>query len=129
MELSAGRIPCLWDSVLGFRHGPKSFVRGQTEIAVFTGGDVAPARYEADLAAELRAQFPTARVITLGPGGDVDLAQPDGPAWAAPLAVLYAQLAGVIWADAMGINVDDPFAGEGTLTRVVSGVRLYEVGS
>lgn len=55
------------------------------------------------------------------------LSQPDGPLWAAPLAVLFAQVAGVVWADRMGLNVDDPFAGRQTLTRVVTGVTLYEV--
>jgi tagatose-6-phosphate ketose/aldose isomerase len=27
----------------------------------------------------------------------------------------------------LGLNVDDPFAGQGTLTRVVSGVKLHPV--
>ena len=129
MELSAGRIPCLWDSTLGFRHGPKSFVTDTTLVTLFTS-DEAPARaYEADLIAELRSQFPAARLITIGPDADVPMVHPDGPAFAAPNAVLFAQLAAVTWASEMGINVDDPFAGQGTLTRVVSGVRLYEVAS
>lgn len=127
MELAAGRIPCLWDSMLGFRHGPKSFVDPRTHIIALTGAEAPGARYEADLVEELRAQFPQARVMEVGPGGDIDLAQPDGPVWAAPLAVLFAQVASVVWADAMGQTVDDPFAGQGTLTRVVSGVTLYEV--
>ncbi len=36
MELTAGRVPALWDSSLGFRHGPKSFVTGRTDIVVLT---------------------------------------------------------------------------------------------
>ncbi|RYG93294.1 SIS domain-containing protein [Loktanella sp. IMCC34160] len=127
MELSAGGIPCLWDSILGFRHGPKSFVTDDTRLVAFIGADTPGAAYEADLVAELRAQFPRATVTTIGPGGDIDLPMTDGPVWAAPLAVLFAQVAGVVWADAMGMNVDDPFAGQGTLTRVVSGVTLYPV--
>ncbi len=127
MELSAGRIPCLWDSVLGFRHGPKSFVTDQTEIVVFTSSEIPAVRYEADLIAELRQQFPNVRVTSIGPDGDVDISHPDGSVWAAPNAILYAQLAGCIWAHAMGLNVDNPFEGQGTLTRVVSGVQLYEV--
>ncbi len=129
MELSAGQIPAIWDSVLGFRHGPKSFVTSDTAITVFTSIDKHVARYEADLVAELRRQFPNARVQTIGPAGDIDVAMPFGETWAAPLAVASAQVASVIWSDALGLNVDDPFSGQGTLSRVVADVKLYPVRS
>lgn len=127
MELSAGRIPCLWDSPLGFRHGPKSFVTDKTEIVVFTSSDHPSHLYEADLIDELIQQFPDCKITTIGPDADIDLPHPDGAVWAAPNAVLYAQLAGVLWAEKLGLNVDNPFEGQGTLTRVVSGVKLYSV--
>ncbi|MBW6507576.1 MAG: tagatose-bisphosphate aldolase [Rhodobacteraceae bacterium] len=126
MRLWAGRIACLWDRALGFRHGPKSFVTQGTRPVVFTGAEPPEADCKRDMVAELRAQFPQAAVTSIGPGGDIDTPQPDGPLWAAPLAVLVAQLAGLVWSDRMGLNVDDPFAGRGTLTRVVAGVKLYE---
>jgi tagatose-6-phosphate ketose/aldose isomerase len=127
MELSAGQIPALSDSTLGFRHGPKSFVRGDTAITLFTSADPHTAKYDADLLAELRAQFPSARVQSVGPGGDLPIAAPYGDAWSAPVLLGAAQVASVIWADALGGNVDDPFAGAGTLSRVVSGVTLHPV--
>jgi branched-chain amino acid transport system ATP-binding protein len=34
MELTAGGVPALWESSVGFRHGPKSFVRGKTDIVL-----------------------------------------------------------------------------------------------
>lgn len=124
MELSAGQIPALWDSTLGFRHGPKSFVRGATDIWVFTSAEPHAARYDADLVAELRAQFPGSVVTAVGPGGDVDLPT---DAWNAVLPVVLAQVLAVTWSDSLGLSVDDPFAGLGTLSRVVSGVTLYPV--
>ncbi len=127
MELTAGQVPALWDSTLGFRHGPKSFVTGDTGIVLFTGPDSPASLYEADLAAELRAQFPQARVTTLGPGGDIPVEMPEGPLWSAPLAVALGQILAVHWSAALGLNVDDPFAGQGTLSRVVAGVTLYPV--
>lgn len=127
MELAAGRVPALWDSTLGFRHGPKSFVQDGTAIVLFTQGDPATDPYDADLAAELRAQFPQAPLTVAGPGGDPDLPMPHGALWGAPLAVALAQVLAVTWSDRLGLNVDDPFAGQGTLTRVVSGVRLHPV--
>ena len=127
MELSAGQIPALWDSTLGFRHGPKSFVTDNTAITVFTSPDTPTCDYDADLVAELRAQFPKARVTSVGPNGDIDIPMPFGPIWAAPLCVALAQISGVEWANQLGLNVDDPFSGQGTLSRVVSGVKLYPV--
>ena len=127
MELAAGQIPALWDSTLGFRHGPKSFVRGATDVVVLLSPDAPARRYDDDLLAELRAQFPQARVTGIGPGGDIDCPMPDGAGWGAAPAVMAAQVLGVSWSAALGLNVDNPFAGQGTLTRVVTGVTLYPV--
>ncbi len=127
MELTAGRVAALWDSSLGFRHGPKSFVQNDTTIVLFRSAEPQAALYEADLVAELAAQFPQVPLLTLGHHADVALPDGLGSAWSAPLFVAFAQVLGVIWSQRMGLDVDDPFAGLGTLTRVVSGVRLYEV--
>jgi tagatose-6-phosphate ketose/aldose isomerase len=34
----------------------------------------------------------------------------------------------VMWSDALGLNIDDPFVGQSTLSRVVSNVRLHPLG-
>jgi tagatose-6-phosphate ketose/aldose isomerase len=144
MELTAGRIPALSEETLGFRHGPKSFVRAGTAIAMFLSSDAHARAYEDDLERELRAQFPDASITTIGPGGEFDTlgdgaqaeaqaeaqagAQGLPDAWAVPLAVAYAQVLGASLSHRMGLNVDDPFAGAGTLSRVVAGVRLHPVG-
>jgi tagatose-6-phosphate ketose/aldose isomerase len=123
MELTAGAVPCLWDSTLGFRHGPKSFVAPGTRIEILAAADPHARAYDADLAEELVAQFPQA---------DVTLATVPGPwgdGWAAALHVVRAQVLAVHWSAALGLGVDDPFAGRGTLTRVVAGVRLHPVGA
>ncbi len=129
MELSAGQMPALWDSTLGFRHGPKSFVIDGTDITHFVSPHQPTRAYDDDLTEELRAQFPHANVQTIGPGGDIDVPMPFGPVWAAPLCVAVAQIRGVIWSQSLGLNVDDPFVGRSTLSRVVSGVQLYPVAS
>ena len=124
MELSGGQVAALWDTSLGFRHGPKSFMMPGTVVHLFLSPDPHARAYERDLLAELRAQFPQARVV--GVGEDLPLALPDG-GWGAALAVVVAQVLAVVWSQALGLAVDDPFAGKGTLSRVVSGVRLYPV--
>ncbi|WP_210529030.1 SIS domain-containing protein [Rubellimicrobium arenae] len=127
MELAAGAIPCLWDSTLGFRHGPKSFVQGATDIVLYLSPERHPSRYEADLAEELRAQFPESRVTTVGPGGDIDVPMPDGAEWGAALVVPFAQMLAATLSDRLGCKVDNPFEGKNTLSRVVQGVRLHKV--
>jgi tagatose-6-phosphate ketose/aldose isomerase len=121
MELAAGQIPALWDSTLGFRHGPKSFTTGETDLWLFRSPDPHTRAYDDDLLAELRTQFPQSKVTA------PDILQPHGDLWSAPLYVALAQILAVTWSDALGLNVDDPFAGQGTLTRVVSGVKLHPV--
>lgn len=121
MELSGGKIPALWDSALGFRHGPKSFVQTGTQIWLFGHPDAHASAYENDLCAELAVQFP-----------NLPLYRPTLPriwpeSWAAPLYVAQAQVAAVIFAAGLGLNIDDPFAGLGTLTRVVAHVPLHPV--
>ncbi len=127
MELTAGVIPCLWDSTLGFRHGPKSFVQGATDIVHFLSPDPQAALNDRDLVAELRSQFPGARVTTLGPGGNLEVPMPEGAAYGAALVVPYAQILAATLSDRLSLKVDDPFAGKGTLSRVVQGVRLHPV--
>lgn len=125
MELAAGQIPALWDSTLGFRHGPKSFVLPGTRIVLFGAAEPHAARYEDDLADELATQFPDCPLMRMPPADGLPGATPD--LWSAPLCVALAQVLGVVWSARLGMNVDDPFAGRGTLSRVVSGVKLYPV--
>lgn len=125
LELSAGQIAALWDTPLGFRHGPKSFVQPGTRLVLFGSQDSHAARYEADLVAELSEQFSDCPLTHLQPPSGVPGTLPD--LWCAPLCVALAQVWAVVWSARLGLNVDDPFAGRGTLTRVVANVRLHPV--
>lgn len=130
MELSAGKVPALWDSMLGFRHGPKSFVDDTTAILGFLSSDPHSVRYDNDLMAEFGAQFPRSVRTSIGTDPASDLSFDSGlpDVWNAVLYVMVAQLLAVHWAKSLGNNVDNPFEGQATLTRVVSGVTLYPVG-
>lgn len=126
MELAAGGIPSIWDSNLGFRHGPKSFVNDNTRIFVFLSGHPFTGQYDRDLAAEVRDQFGPDSVTTLGSqNSDIQFPEQRNDALASVLNVLAAQILATVWSHKLGLNVDNPFEGRGTLTRVVSGVKLY----
>ncbi len=125
LELTGGEIAAVWDSSLGFRHGPKSFVMPGTDLVLFRSSAPYTARYDDDLAGELAEQFPDARRSVVGPGPHIDMPNlPD--IWNVPLYVLWSQVTGVVASARKGFDPDDPFKGRGTLTRVVSGVKLYD---
>jgi tagatose-6-phosphate ketose/aldose isomerase len=127
MELTAGDIPVIWESSLGFRHGPKSFVNPKTRVFVYLSGHPFSTQYDADLAAEVRSQFGAQTVTTLGPDAAADIVLPKqvNDAAASVLYVLFAQILATVGSHKMQFNVDNPFEGRGTLTRVVQGVKLY----
>lgn len=120
LELTAGEVVTMFDTPLGFRHGPKAIVNAETDIFVFRSSNAYTAKYEQDLIAELGQQYHPDQVKQSGPfaltGGN--------EAWAAVLHVISGQILAFRWSEALHKNVDDPFAGR-NLTRVVSGVTLY----
>ena len=118
MELAAGQIPALWDSSLGFRHGPKSFVSHYTHVLILTSSDPDIARYDHDLAVELRSQFKEIEVTEI-----TGASLPDR--WGGIVQAITCQVIAAVLSDRLGLDVDDPFKGQGTLSRVVSGVTLY----
>ena len=83
--------------------------------------------YEADLVEELRVQFPEAEIITIGAEQDLSINSVGSAVWDSVLSVIPAQLASVIWSGKLGLNIDDPFVGQSTLTRVVSSVQLHPI--
>lgn len=127
MQLTGGKIPTMWGSPLGFRHGANAFVTDDTAITVFTSTDQHAAMYQADAVSELRRHYPNARINTAGPAGDIDVTMPYGDLWSTPLAVASAQVAGVVWGEALGVNIDDPLGGMNTLSHAGQDMPLYPV--
>ncbi len=126
LELSAGAVPTLAETTLGLRHGPKSFIHEGTLVVTMHSARAQSARYDHDLAEELAQQFPKSPLLRLGPQGDFDCAPGGSDGWNAVLYVLFAQIYAYHLALKLGLDVDDPFAGKGTLSRVVDRVRLYD---
>lgn len=130
LELSAGAIPTLWDSTMGFRHGPKAVIDANTRVLVLVSGDLHTSRYDMDAADEIKAQFGANSVLTVGPDQelvDVHVPTVGNDAWTAVLYVLAAQMQAIVWSEKLGLDIDNPFSG-GTVRRVVEGVTLYPLG-
>ena len=132
-ELSNGAVATCFDSPLGFRHGPKTFVTARTLVVVFVSNDPLTRRYDLDLVDELRNDGCAGRVleITAQPrstqAGDA-LPVPAMTA-AADIDLLFpyvaaAQAYAFFAARALGLSPDNPNP-QGVVNRVVQGVRLY----
>ena len=130
LELTAGQVMTSWDSTLGFRHGPKASVVGNTRVVVLIHPEAHTARYDRDIAAEIAQQFPSAQVTTIGTGAcDIHFTATGDARWDAVLYVLAAQVWSVGWSADLGLNIDNPFADQGNLTRVVTGVTIYPLSA
>ncbi|UJJ57234.1 SIS domain-containing protein [Rhodanobacter denitrificans] len=132
-ELTNGAVATCFDSPLGFRHGPKTFITGRTLVMVFVSNDELTRRYDLDLVDELRHDGCATRIVEVsarprtasGADGitvpamadavDLDLLWP---------CVAIAQIHAFLRARAMGVAPDNPNPA-GVVNRVVQGVRLH----
>ncbi|MGE8287804.1 MAG: SIS domain-containing protein [Stenotrophomonas sp.] len=129
LELTAGRVLALANTPLGFRHGPKSTLNGETLVVVFRSVQPLARRYEQDLLEELRADGVAGKVLSIGPqvdaADDYTLPVPALPdSWLAPVWLPFAQLYALQRSAALGLTPDNPFP-DGTVNRVVKGVTIH----
>jgi tagatose-6-phosphate ketose/aldose isomerase len=133
LELTDGRVVALFDSPLGFRHGPKTIVDADTLVVVLLSNDSYARRYDLDLLRELRNDGRAGRVLALSGRADAELGGDclvlEGAEQAADLAlalpyILFCQSFALLQSLAQGIRPDTPSA-SGTVNRVVQGVTIY----
>jgi len=134
LELTAGQVLALANTPLGFRHGPKSTLNGETLVVMLRSAQPLARRYEQDLLHELRRDGIAGRVLSIGPDdadradGDFVLAAPALPdPWLAPLWLLVPQCYALQRSAALGMTPDNPFP-DGTVNRVVQGVTIHPHG-
>lgn len=134
MELTNGAVPTLFDSPLGVRHGPKTFITGQTLVFVFLSNDPYTRRYDLDLLDELRRDGEAARIVAVSAQGGleerVDQIRIHGLEAADDVELMFPfivvpQIFAFEQSLRHGLTPDQPNA-KGTVNRVVQGVRIHE---
>lgn len=133
LELTDGQVVALFDSPLGFRHGPKTIVDADTLVVVLLSNDAHARRYDLDLLRELRNDGRAGRVLALSgraepePGAAVVALQGMEDAGELALAlpyILFCQSFALLQSLALGLRPDTPSV-SGTVNRVVRGVTIY----
>jgi tagatose-6-phosphate ketose/aldose isomerase len=136
LELTAGEVVTYFDSPLGFRHGPKSVLDGDTLVVVYVSTDPYTRRYDLDIVAEVRAQLghDSVTVISTEP-----ISAALGEAFVLPglhgvddssvasAYLVFAQYLALFTALEYGKTPDNPFP-SGEVSRVVRGVTIYPMG-
>lgn len=137
LELAAGEVVTYFDSPLGFRHGPKSVLDGDTLVVVYVSTDPYTRRYDLDIIAEIRAQLGQDAVMVLSTqpiptalGSAVLLPGLDGldDALVALPYLVFAQYLALFTSLEYGKTPDNPFP-SGEVSRVVRGVTIYPMSS
>lgn len=120
LELTAGQIPTLFDSPLGFRHGPKSFVDETTLVCVLMSSDAHTLKYDKDIVTEIRSDGIAQHVEEIQLNA---LGIPDSYLGLAYL--VFAQIFATLTALKLGNGPDNP-SPTGTVNRVVKGVTIHD---
>lgn len=135
LELTAGKVATVFDSSLGFRHGPKSFVDGNTLLFVFINNDSYTRQYDIDILNEVAGDQIAASVIGIGQkvAGENEFAGQHfmfteskllPEAYLALPDILFAQTIALQSSISVGNTPDTP-SPTGTVNRVVQGVTIH----
>lgn len=133
LELTAGNVSSMYESSLGFRHGPKSYVNDKTFIVGLVSNNEYTKQYDLDILNEINADNIASKILALTPKKlDVDFEQftIDTPeniedVYIALVYVIIAQLFSVMASVYVGNETDTP-SKSGTVNRVVKGVTIHE---
>ncbi|HIX90089.1 MAG TPA: SIS domain-containing protein [Candidatus Agathobaculum pullicola] len=136
LELTAGRVVTMYDTPLGFRHGPKSIIDDNTITVVYLSDNAYTRQYEVDLVKEMSGQRKGNKIVAVMSKPDdavaalvdytvvYDLADENENALLGLDDILFAQTLAVLKSLSMGITPDNPCP-TGEVNRVVKGVTLY----
>ena len=134
LELTAGQVATMYESPVGFRHGPKSLINEDTVVLVFGSTTDYTRQYDLDLVREVAGDKIARRIVllsdqtfglenvkevALGCGGVLNDIYRVFP------YIVYGQLFALLTSLKVGNRPDTP-SPTGTVNRVVQGVIIHE---
>lgn len=135
LEMTAGQVQTMSETVLGLRHGPMAALDTQTLFVCFASGDERRARYDRDLLGEIGRKKIAAETVALGTEAtrleiapycdsylSIDAAIDD--AYRPVVDVIFGQMLGLYFSVAHHLKPDSPSPG-GVIHRVVQKFGIY----
>ena len=134
LELTAGQVATMYESPVGFRHGPKSLINEDTVVLVFGTTTEYTRKYDLDLVREVAGDqiarravllsdqafgLENVKEVVLGCGGVLNDVYRVFP------YIVYGQLFALLTSLKVGNRPDTP-SPTGTVNRVVQGVIIHE---
>lgn len=136
LEMTAGRVTTLCETYLGLRHGPMSYIHGDTLVVCFLSSDPRLRAYEADLLRELDQKELGLLKILVGEGVHGDLVRDNdlvleckgleqvGDENFPVIDVIAGQLLAFFRCREEGLRPDSP-SEDGVISRVVQTFALH----
>lgn len=135
LELTAGKVAALFDTSMGLRHGPKSFLDKKTIVFDFVSNDTYTRQYDLDILNEIKGDKIVPLVMAVGQPKDgqnfdgksftFDGADLLPDAYMVFPDIMFAQTVALMTSIKVGNTPDTP-SPTGTVNRVVKGVTIHE---
>lgn len=136
LELTAGKMATMFDSSMGFRHGPKSFVNEQTVVFVFVNNDQYTRKYDLDILEEIQQDQVAMQTIAIAQpveGQNFSGTTVGFDSQHSLLPEAYLALPFIMAAQTIALhssikvnNTPDTPSKSGTVNRVVKGVTIHD---
>ena len=134
LELTAGKIATVFDSSMGFRHGPKSFINEKALVFGFVNNHSYTRQYDVDVLNEIYRDGIAKQVTALTQENDLNY---EGQSFVFDSKVVlpsgYLVLPYIVFAQTIALltsvkigNLPDTPSPTGTVNRVVKGVTIHE---
>ena len=133
LELTAGKIATMYESPVGFRHGPKSLINDQTLVLVFGSIDPYTRQYDLDLVGEVAGDQIARQVVLLtDQAAGIEHVREVLVASSAESLDIYRAFPYIIYGQLISLltslkvqNRPDTPSPTGTVNRVVQGVVIH----
>lgn len=136
LELTAGKVATMFDTPMGFRHGPKSIINDETLTVVYVSDNAYTRQYETDLIKEMSGQRKGNKIVAVMNKMDQEIADLVDYAFAFDLEtehdnmflgfdyIIAAQILALFKSLSYDITPDNPCP-SGEVNRVVKGVIIH----
>ena len=134
LELTAGQVATMYESPVGFRHGPKSLINDQTIVLIFGSTRDYTRQYDLDLVREVAGDKIARRVVLLSDQAfDLENVKEVVLGCGGVLTDIYRVFPYIVYGQLFALltslkvkNKPDTPSPTGTVNRVVQGVIIHE---